>query len=1255
MVCNGYSHFSLYICCKSTFQNVVFVSSCLSESSINKSCKVTDAYKLFLNGILLEDPFPSTLLGSFIEPSPRGKVSFYANSHRLNNSSARKPIKTAIQVKLHLSGNIRLGPLKFPNMSIDTEIHSDEFRTCGSHRLSIPGLNLSATSNQQKTLGKFFTCSSSDSLQIILRPDSENRSGGVLNTTVTLLGNSFKAQVTIFNSSLKFEKELELFDRYRLLINGSSNLQAWDFLSLKVVGTFHKSNNNIVNNALENEVNDMINDYINVVVKNTFQRLESLQKTGNKMRKRIDRSKSKLVQAENNTHLAIKRYLWALKAEQAATRGVERAEKMLTNSSQKLDQLKASLKRLCSVIECPYTCVAGTACNTCYQDLISKEQGVCSATCHNVIKERLPPFQEESSCGEDYCTKPGLRSPSFVKCNIDHLAKPLLTIGIKAGLVFFLGVPAMAAGMISSGVASAALKYKKTKNTKKALTAGVISGVTSGVGSSVISGESKGTQSSGKLGGSLGIAFGLAKAGVKCADKSKRKCQIKTYPCAKEVFNYKYTNVPYHCEIPCQVNVIKDTIATPCCQKVSCASRIKALKCTEKNTFCRIAREKAFSKLNAAKQNILKPVMEFNQAKKALYVAEIEVAKSKLDLEAALTERDILRRAHDAIVKTATFWERSNKQSRVFIQDAIALAQLWNSTNGTSPVDIKEISFDVTLSSPSETQIPVLFRIASMSKEKTVFPIVDFADLNESLKQTAKQIVKELFGNVNVVLRSGHPLNQLETSKGKGRRKRAIDERGSDVTTLVEFKKKCALVTNYNRALSDIIGTLYNISTESIRLLNNVTNNTSEQQHAGSHDYFVNLTQAAELGLSDKDINDSANAVPSDEEVINAVSLIELRNATNHKNVQTAIDMVFRDWEASMETVFNRTSLECSGFIDCMEDFVDNLLFLYQGIDLPEAIRMRRLIAIIGQEVKSLFSYENLSVSEAAEKSSRILKMLKDVKDINLFCAVAPNITQNPVATKNLKIGQTLELSCKASADPVPSYRWRKNGVLLPESNTETLRIEKVTKNDSGNYTCEAYNHLKVEQSTPSYIAVHVPPVMVYQPPSNMSMPVNTGFLMGCKANSLAKPIRYQWLYKPFSGDSYSLVPGGNFSVLNFYSVQKNREGFYKCNVSNPFDYTLSRGVRLRVLGFSLVVPSLGLSFEIAGDDGSLYKAYEKSKSTNNGNKKLHVNDNFQQDVELGLIVIVNNLVNLPSNAMQNLLVENCEMIDGSSNVSCKV
>ena len=1140
-------------------------------------------------------------------------------------------------------------------MNINTEVFTNDFERCDGDR-NAQELKLSATFNQKAALGRFFTTSDSDLVQIFLPFDSQNKTEGILNTTVTLLGDSFQTQVAISNTSISFKRDFRLFHTYRLSVSGSGRLQPWDFLLLKVTGIFGRSKLSGRDDALEDVLRKVIKDYIKVVVENTADRLRALQNTDDKMKARMDKSKTRLVQAENKTNLAVTRYLWALKAQTAALKEVNTASKNVSNSDHEFNQVKASLERLCSVIDCPYVCVTGTACNTCYKDLISKEQGLCPATCHNVLKERLPPFKEMATCLEEDCDHSGGDVFSFVDCNLEKVGAAVLTTaakGVVTSSLVSMGVPPQVAYPIASGAVTYAVTGNEEKAAKSAVKAGVLQFA-----------EPYGDVAKEKVFGPSdpkdpdvpdGVVGGLVDAYDGCNDEGDWKCTVEPKPCEKNVFNYKFTNVPYSCEISCQVSVIKETLATPCCKEVNCASRIRDLKCKEKNAFCRNARDKAFSKFNVAKRNLVKPLIQLQKAKKKLSVVEIELAKQTIELEAASSERNTLRRAHDALIKAANISQRANDENRALIEDAITLAQLWNSTNQTFPVEIKEISFDVTLSSPSETKIPVKFKIASKNIEKEIFPILNFASLNESLQQTAKQIVKELFGNVSAVLRSGHPLNQMASAKNKGRRKRAIDEGNSDVTTLVQFTRKCALVTNYQLVLTDIIDSLYKISTQSLVTLNNATNHTIKQQHAQAHDFAVNLTQAAELGLTDEDVNDATKAVSSDEEVIRAVSLIELRNATNHNKVQTAIEVVYRDWEASMERVFNCTSLECNGFVDCMEDFVDNLYYLYQDVNLPEAVHYRKKVAILGAEVKSLVSTEDLSMAEAAEKSFRILQILQDIKNEKIFCAVAPNVTTHPVAMKDMKIGQTLELNCKATGEPAPSYRWRKNGALLPGSNTENLRIEKVTTNDSGNYTCEAYNHVSVESSTPSFVLVHSPPTLVYQPRSKLNIPINTGFYLRCKATSLSRPLQYQWLFMPFNGNGYSIVPNGNFSVLRLESVKKHEEGFYKCNVSSPFDYTLSRGVQVRVLGFSLVLPSLGLSFEMIGDNKSLHDSYKESNKVDMVGTPLHVSENFQLDVQLSFSSVVNSLVNLSSKAVQNLAIKDCKSKETIDNITCTV
>lgn len=1232
----------------------------LTEYENYTSCKFKDTYEMSLNGLLQKDPFTSSLLGSFIE-NPNSSVTLFVKSHNLNNSSSTS--RTAMHLELYINGTVKFGPLKFPNVTIKAEIAANEnFKRCGGERKA-QDLKLAARFNQTAALGRFFTTSQSNSVEIFLPFDSQNKSYGIINATVAILGDSFESQVTISNTSASFKRDIFFFNAYRLSLSGSSRLQPWDYLLLKVTGIFGRSNVGGANDALEDVIKGMIKEYIQVIVKNTAQRLVALKNIDKKMGERLEKSKTRLLLSENRTSLAITKYLWALKFQKAALKEVTAAEKNVSVSNQDVNKLKSSFERLCSVTTCPYVCVAGTACNTCYNDLISEEQGLCPAICHNVRKERFPPYKEMATCLEEECDHSGGDFFSFVGCNFEKVGKAVLTTAAKAVVTYGLvsvGVPPQVAYPIASGAVTYAVTGSEEKAAESAAGAALWQVADpyvtpyvdkyTGMAKDAIFGPGDPKSPGPEV--PDGVVGGVVDAITGCNDEGEWNCKVERKPCEKNVFNYKFTNVPYSCEISCKVNVIKETVATPCCKEVNCASRMKELRCKEKNVFCRKAREKALSKLNAAKRDLFKPVTKLQKAEKKLRIAEIELSKRKIDLEAASSERSILQRVHDAVAKASNISQRANAENRALIKDAIALARLWNSTNQTCPVYIREISFDVTFSSPHETSIPVMFKIASKDTEKTIFPVLNFASFNDSLQQISKQIVRELFGNVSVILRSGHPLNQISSAKRTERRKRAIDEGKAYVTNLVEFKKKCALVTNYQHALTDIISSLYKISTQSLMTFNNVTNKTIRQRHAEAHDFTINMTQAAEFGLTAKDLKESMKAVSSDEEVIGAVDLIELRNATNHAKVQTAIEVVYRDWEASMERVFNCTSLECNGFVDCMEDFVDNWNYLYQDSTLPEAVRLKRTLAALAMEVKALVSLEDLTVADAAERSSRILQILQDMKNEKIFCAVAPNITNHPEVMKDMKTGQTLELTCKATGDPAPYYRWKKNGVLLLESDAENLRIEKVTTKDSGNYTCEAYNHVSVETSTPSLVLVHPPPTLVHQPPTKLHIPINTGFYLRCKATSLVRPLRYQWLFMPFEANGYRMVENGNFSVLKFTSIQNQEEGFYKCNVSNPFDFTLSHDVHVRVLGFSLVVPSLGLSFEIVGNYKRLQDSYEDNNQMDIDNTPLHDNERFHLDVQFSFKRVVSNLANLSSNAVRNLTIHDCKSND-QKNVSC--
>jgi Immunoglobulin domain len=83
--------------------------------------------------------------------------------------------------------------------------------------------------------------------------------------------------------------------------------------------------------------------------------------------------------------------------------------------------------------------------------------------------------------------------------------------------------------------------------------------------------------------------------------------------------------------------------------------------------------------------------------------------------------------------------------------------------------------------------------------------------------------------------------------------------------------------------------------------------------------------------------------------------------------------------------------------------------------------------------------------------------------------------TSLDVQENMMEIGQTLELSCEVQGNPKPTIQWSKSGIETTQQ--ELLRIENLTSNDAGSYTCTAQNTqgvakkiVKVEVSSAPFI-----------------------------------------------------------------------------------------------------------------------------------------------------------------------------------------
>ena len=242
------------------------------------------------------------------------------------------------------------------------------------------------------------------------------------------------------------------------------------------------------------------------------------------------------------------------------------------------------------------------------------------------------------------------------------------------------------------------------------------------------------------------------------------------------------------------------------------------------------------------------------------------------------------------------------------------------------------------------------------------------------------------------------------------------------------------------------------------------------------------------------------------------------------------------------------------------------------------------------------------------------MEVLSDLKGLEYWCSDPPQIIEQPPAEVNISIGDTLELSCKASSNLPVQYLWRRDSMLL-SSKSNKLSVKNIQRSEGGNYSCSVTSDSGIATSLQTIVNVY------YQPILNLSLVnsvetfegYNNGFSVACDAHSWPPP-GWRWFYRATNMDEWTDIVDVDTNVLSLDKLKFSDEGWYTCMAYNWIGNVSSEPTYLTVLPASVARIEYPISIHFTPDfDISL----AAGKDFNRSDYKQMVADTIHNSLQL--------------------------------------
>ncbi|XP_058866985.1 carcinoembryonic antigen-related cell adhesion molecule 5-like isoform X1 [Acipenser ruthenus] len=162
--------------------------------------------------------------------------------------------------------------------------------------------------------------------------------------------------------------------------------------------------------------------------------------------------------------------------------------------------------------------------------------------------------------------------------------------------------------------------------------------------------------------------------------------------------------------------------------------------------------------------------------------------------------------------------------------------------------------------------------------------------------------------------------------------------------------------------------------------------------------------------------------------------------------------------------------------------------------------------------------------------------------------------------------GSDLTLSCSAQSSPPAHYQWFFNGAPLNKLGSQ-LNMAHIQHNQTGNYTCWAYNNRTLRYAKETREIIVVEPITNVNVKPSLAQPIaNQALNLTCEVLGSQTVSSRLWLkdgQRLSTSDRITLSVDS--SVVSFNPVLQSDNGEYQCKASNPVSEVTSAGYRLEV------------------------------------------------------------------------------------------